>query len=55
MATGVLVRVLVLAAALLLAVDAVAVAVEGRRILGDRGGGATPGSPIADPSHNVGH
>jgi hypothetical protein len=45
----VLVPVVVLVAALLLAMDAVAA--EGRRMLGDRGGGLVPGSPLANPNH----
>ena len=49
----VLVLVILLAVSLLLAMDAVAL--EGRRMLGDRGGGSTPGSPVANLSPNVGH
>jgi hypothetical protein len=47
---AVMMRMLVLIvglAVLLLAMEVVAV--ESRRMLGDRGGGSTPGSPLANP------
>jgi hypothetical protein len=49
----VLVFVIVVVAAMLLAMDAVAV--EGRRMLGDRSGDSVPSSPVSDPSQHVGH
>jgi hypothetical protein len=45
----VLVLIVIFVAALLLAMDAVAT--ESRRMLGNRGGGSAPGSPLPNPNH----